>query len=466
MKKRMATCTWLLISLVVIPLCISLKNREYRQAGKIKDICMEGMTDLAWENKKNENSGNETAGGTDSYGSTSETEGSDAEPDTEADEEAAIATVCQAVKSLDFEPRMPQLRLTEEEEELYKEAYLKILKNEMYTSHSGEKQYHRDLFPIGGEFEDSLYWNRTFYYDDLDGDGKPELGERGNYMYIFKWEPGWNEFRITFCVSRMYVKKVLGEGMIWYHDGLHADKIRNRLYVPDETGEWDTALDLEEGLGSCHYYCIDINGSGWGDVGKENWDEVTAPFFSAMETEGIQEKTMDEIFGELLYPERKRPAEGCGEEAAAYPVTEQEALSLVFCALYPEEDYEAAGRICYRDEKKSRAYHTAGTPVYEFEPAGEENVRYQLVHKGITCNGQYYILGLSKADAMYQEGDTWMYKEGDKWMRKEFISHFAVDRVTGIVIEERRLRDWGDERWDYNEGFKEIWENYIKSADR
>lgn len=51
-------------------------------------------------------------------------------------------------------------------------------------------------------------------------------------------------------------------------------------------------------------------------------------------------------------------------------------------------------------------------------------------------------------------------------MRKEFISHFAVDRVTGIVIEERRLRDWGDERWDYNEGFKEIWENYIKSADR
>ena len=457
MKKRMATCTRLLISLVVIPLCISLKNREYRQAGKIKDICMEGMTDLAWGNKKNENSGNEIASGMDSYESTSETEGSDAEPDTEADEEAAIATVCQAVKSLDFEPRMPQLRLTEEEEELYKEAYLKILKNEMYTSHSGEKQYHRDLFPIGGEFEDSLYWNRTFYYDDLDGDGKPELGERGNYMYIFKWEPDWSEFRVTFCERRLYVEKILGEGMIWYHDGLHADKIRNRLYVPDETGEWDTALDLEEGLGSCHYYCIDINGSGWVDVGKENWDEVMAPFFGAMETEGIQGKTMDELFGSLLYPEQKRPSGQDGEDMGAYLVTEQEALSLVFHALYPEQDYESTARICYKDEKEDRAYHIVGTPVCEFELTGEENVRYQLVHNGLTCDGQYYILGLSREETMYKEEKTWMYKE--------FVGHFAVDRMTGIVIEERRSRGWGYP-WDYNETFEEIWENYIKSTDR
>ena len=49
----------------------------------------------------------------------------------------------------------------------------KILKNEMYTNYAGKKQYHRGLLPLGGEFEDSLYWNKTFYYDDLDGDGKP-----------------------------------------------------------------------------------------------------------------------------------------------------------------------------------------------------------------------------------------------------------------------------------------------------
>ena len=177
MKKRMVTSTLLLISLLVIPICISLQNREYRKAGKIKGICMEGMADLAWGNKINENNGKKSADGTDSYGSALRTEDSDAE--------AAIETVCQAVRSLDFEPRMPQLILTAEEEKLYKEAYLKILKNEMYTSHSGEKQYHRDLFPIGGEFEDSLYWNSTFYYDDLDGGWETRTGrKRKLYVHI------------------------------------------------------------------------------------------------------------------------------------------------------------------------------------------------------------------------------------------------------------------------------------------
>ena len=36
------------------------------------------------------------------------------------------------------------------------------------------------------------------------------------------------------------------------------------------------------------------------DVDKDSWEEITAPFFEMVENNGVQEKTLEEVFGEML----------------------------------------------------------------------------------------------------------------------------------------------------------------------
>lgn len=33
---------------------------------------------------------------------------------------------------------------------------------------------------------------------------------------------------------------------------------------------------------------------------RDNWNEITAPFFEMVENQGFEEKTLEEVFGELL----------------------------------------------------------------------------------------------------------------------------------------------------------------------
>ena len=42
-----------------------------------------------------------------------------------------ISADCQTVKNMDFTIKEPQMDVTENENQLYKETYLKVLKNEM-----------------------------------------------------------------------------------------------------------------------------------------------------------------------------------------------------------------------------------------------------------------------------------------------------------------------------------------------
>lgn len=65
-------------------------------------------------------------------------------------------------------------------------------------------------------------------------------------------------------------------------------------------GEWETVLELQlyedlgpEGWEPAYYVINNV------DVGKEIWEELTAPFYEAIEYE-IPGKTMTEVFGELL----------------------------------------------------------------------------------------------------------------------------------------------------------------------
>ncbi|MDE7253485.1 MAG: hypothetical protein K2O32_11160 [Acetatifactor sp.] len=220
------------------------------------------------------------------------------------DEDEKIEIICEHLNQMDFTVNEPRLDVTEEENRLYLEAYLKVLKNEIPAD--GET-YYADLWKAGREFE-TLLENKTerkflYYYDDLDGDGKPEFAIKQGCMYIFDYDMEEAKCSIPYSQQTCYFKKILGAGQIWYHDGLHANLIRDSLYILNENNEWVEVLNLEEGLVDPTFYEIGITTPKVrANVGKENWDIVTAPFFE-MTKEGLPQKTLEEVFGDLLEEE-------------------------------------------------------------------------------------------------------------------------------------------------------------------
>lgn len=228
------------------------------------------------------------------------------EPETDSTE-SQIAAMCEAVRAMDFTVKEPHMDITPEENRKYLEAYLKVLKNELPVCYQIEEEtYYKDLWRAGFEFED-LQKNKgeresfyLYYYDDLDGDGKPEFAVNQGCLYIFNYELEDDFCSIIYNQQTCYFKKIIGAGQIWYHDGLHADIIRDRLIIFNEENE-EVALNLEEGINKKYpYYMVGIGEKEWVDVGKENWDGITAPFFEMVENHGLQEMTLEEVFGELL----------------------------------------------------------------------------------------------------------------------------------------------------------------------
>lgn len=133
-----------------------------------------------------------------------------------------------------------------EENQLYLEIYLKILKNEMpITNTTGEEMYRQDLWKSGCDFEELLEnkdkrnYPYLYYYDDLDGDGKPEFATSQGCIYIFDYEKEKDKCRVLYGGESCYFKKIIGAGQIWYHYGLHASIIRDRLIVLNEDIEWE-----------------------------------------------------------------------------------------------------------------------------------------------------------------------------------------------------------------------------------
>lgn len=222
------------------------------------------------------------------------------------DEDEKIEIICEHLNQMDFTVNEPMLDVTEEENRLYLGAYLKVLKNEIPAY--GET-YYAELWRAGLEFE-TLLENKTerkfpyyYYYDDLDGDGKPEFAISQGCMYIFDYDMEEAKCSIPYSQQSCYFEKILGAGQIWYHDGLHANVIRDSLYILNENNEWVRVLYLEEGLGDHSFYTIKIaTPKVRANVGKENWDIVTAPFFE-MTKEGLPQKTLEEVFGDLLEEE-------------------------------------------------------------------------------------------------------------------------------------------------------------------
>ena len=219
--------------------------------------------------------------------------------------EDTSSIVCEKIKAIDFTIKESPLDITSEVDALYKEAYLNILKSEIPVRYDdGKKEYFRDLYAMGVEFEELIESPGycSYYYNDLDGDGLPELGIRSTgYTYILKYDPEKNEFSPIFIGSTMY-HTILGTGQIWYHNGLHVGYIMDRYIVLNDDKEWETVFNLEQGTEASPiypYYCVSIDEYSLVDVSEENWNEITKPFFDATEN-AIPSRTLEEVFGELL----------------------------------------------------------------------------------------------------------------------------------------------------------------------
>lgn len=217
-------------------------------------------------------------------------------------------TVRAKVSSMDFTAIQPQMDITPEENLLYLEGYLRILKNEIPTyNKQGEELYYKDLWKAGIEFQELLEardqkeYPYLYYYDDLDGDGKPEMGIKQGCVYILKYELGDDKFAILYSQQTCYFKKIIGVGQIWYHDGLHGSIIRDRLIVLNEENEWEKVLDLERGLNpDFRYYLVGTEDMDQVNVSEEEWNEITMPFFEMAEDSEVPLQTLEEVFRELL----------------------------------------------------------------------------------------------------------------------------------------------------------------------
>lgn len=208
------------------------------------------------------------------------------------------------LREMDFTAKQPHMDISSEENLLYLEAYLKVLKNEVTVDSWGNEFYYKDLWMAGKEFDELLAAKDQrenpylYYYDDLDGDGKPEFAIEQGCMYIFKYELEEDKVRVIHMEEACYFEKMVGAGQIWCHDGLHAGIVRDRLIVLNEQNVWETVLLLEQTESpERDYYVVEIKGEDCADIGKDSWDELLAPFFEMVEDNGLPRKTLEEVFG-------------------------------------------------------------------------------------------------------------------------------------------------------------------------
>lgn len=238
--------------------------------------------------------------------------------------------VCDIVRAMDFTVKESHPDITLEENRAYLEGYLKVLKNEIPAIGEVEVKYYKDLWRAGIEFEELLKEKETgeypylYYYDDLDGDGKPEFAINQGCMFLFKYEPELDRCVILDSEESCYFKTLVGPGLIWRHDGLHADVVRDDLIGLDKDGTFKDILRLEEGMNPKHPYFevgvsdtslqyVDETDKAWrefetpfleyADVSEEEWKEITGPFFEMVENNAVPKKTLEEVFGELLEEE-------------------------------------------------------------------------------------------------------------------------------------------------------------------
>ena len=326
------------------------------------------------------------------------------------------------IDSIDFSATQPCMEISQEEDTQYRQAYLKVLQNEMpVIDEIGEKQYYSDLWRAGLECG-KVWEHRTekdfpyeFYYNDLDGDGLPELAINQGCFYIFKYEPEKKECRILYSQQSCYFGGILGVGKLWYHDGLHGGVIRDSYIVFDGENEWNIVLDMEQGVDYENpYYLVGTSEDSANQmkVDEENWRIMTKPFFDATE-ETLSPQSFEEVFGGLyekynyLLEDVEQVIIGAGnydyfirKDGTVFSIMEYEydGAGIPFGFIFPSEDNEQNVQYFYYPEELNNI-----------------TVLNESTKEGYTI--YYDLMGVENAKLIGSDGYTmFLYKEdGSLW---------------------------------------------------
>lgn len=229
------------------------------------------------------------------------------------DEQAAIEMVCEKVRTMDFAANQPQMELTPEENRMYLEGYLKMLKGEIpVVDSSGEEYEYKHLWNTKRIRYEKLLLNKNlrempylYYYGDMDGDGMPEFVTKHEWMGVYKYEPNEDKVKrlyndVSYKEDEYHFIKLVGAGQFWYHNEQDETIVRDQLMTFDEEG-MHTVLNLRQRMEEdSFYYEVAKSNGGFVDIGKENWDELITPFFEMVENNELPRMTLEEVFGELL----------------------------------------------------------------------------------------------------------------------------------------------------------------------
>lgn len=219
-----------------------------------------------------------------------------------------------AMEGIDFQKERPDMNLSPEEEKAYLQGYLKILRSELplVSKWSEQQEYYKDLYAAGTPYRERLESKNEsafpygIYYDDLDGDGRPELALlEGVCLYVIKYEPGDEQGRIVWDrgdATENAASLFMGfmETGVWFRYENGQKNMTDCYDGPDASGEWTRQLWLERGMrADGQYYEITVRGQETVPVNGEIWTELTESFYSATGNL-LQSKSLAEVFGEEL----------------------------------------------------------------------------------------------------------------------------------------------------------------------
>lgn len=380
-------------------------------------------------------------------------------------DEEAYAEIKKYIDQIDFHCSFEMGKLAKYDS-FYKEKFKQLIKGEVpFVTKSGEEVYLFECYP----FYETYTWNNDLYgnflyeyrFYDADGDGGPELHiiTTESTYYVLKYHEESDSFSLWDECIRSYehliATKRKQNPRVGMFCTMNESGEEDFVYFVEEqqksrlTGEWGWwyLIDIPQAELSASVAEQRINleeGEDYFRVTERQYNELISKYDKETRATWYEEEKVIFSYEELFGSCRKQEdildtfSKECQEEI-------KESAELVLKHVWPEEEWISKCKVRYAegDGRGSGIFFNEVTryPIFEFrretDIEGKETF-YQLSHRKQTVDGRYDIFALF----------SWTYEF-------EFLGHYAVNRETGEVIQER-IKDETTGLWISNKRYRDI----------